>query len=91
MVELLLVSEGISSTEMRTSGPGSPKSNDWKLSSVMDDGAVEIRWASYDMGVRGDGNADDCVMEKGLMGGIEDGGRLSGPTSTGAKSLGRET
>ena len=59
MVELLLVKDGISSTDMRTSGPGSPISKDWKLSSVIDEGAVEIRCASYDMGDLGDGKADD--------------------------------
>jgi hypothetical protein len=42
IVELLLVNDGMS-IERRTSGPGSPISNDWKLSSVMDEGAVEMR------------------------------------------------
>lgn len=46
MVELLLVRDGISSTDIRTSGPGSPISNDWKLSSVIDEGAVERHCAS---------------------------------------------
>lgn len=54
----------------------------------MDEGAVEMRWASYDMGDLGDGNADDCVMEYGLMGASDAVGRLRGLTSTGARSLG---
>lgn len=87
MVELLLVRDGISSTDIRTSGPGSPISNDWKLSSVIDEGAVEIRWASYDIGDLGDGKADDCVIEYGLIGAKEAVGRLRGLTSTGANSL----
>jgi len=59
MVELLDVRDGISSTDIRTSGPGSPISSDWKLSSVIDDGAVEMHCASYDIGDLGEGNADD--------------------------------
>lgn len=59
MVELLLVRDGISSTDIRTSGPGSPMRSDWKLSSVIDDGAVEMHCASYDMGDRGEGKAED--------------------------------
>ena len=44
MVELLLVRDGTSSTDILNSGPGSPRSKDWNPpSSVMDDGAVEIR------------------------------------------------
>jgi hypothetical protein len=62
MVELLLVKEGMS-LEIRTSGPGSPMSKDWKLSSVTDEGAVEIRLASYDIGERGDGKADEGAIE----------------------------
>jgi len=88
MVELLLVRDGISSTDIRTSGPGSPINNDWKLSSVTDEGAVDMRWASYDIGDLGDGKAEDCVIEYGLMGASEAVGRLRGLTSTGAKSLG---
>jgi hypothetical protein len=91
MVELLLVRDGISSTDIRTSGPGSPMSSDWKLSSVMDDGAVEMHCASYDIGDLGEGNAEDCVVDHGLTGPKEAAGRLSGVTSTGAKSLGRKT
>jgi hypothetical protein len=64
MVELLLVNDGTSSTDIRISGPGSPRSRDWnEWSSVIEEGAVEIRCASYDMGDRGDGNGDwkvDC-------------------------------
>lgn len=69
MVELLLVSDGMS-LELRTSGPGSPMRRDWKWSSVTDEGAVEMRLASNDIGVRGEGKADDCV-EYGLMGANE--------------------
>jgi len=58
MVELLLVREGMS-LEIRTSGPGSPMRSEWKLSSVIDEGAVETRFASYDIGVRGDGKVDE--------------------------------
>lgn len=44
IVELLEVREGISSTDIRTSGPGWPRRRDWKLvSSLTDEGAVEIR------------------------------------------------
>jgi hypothetical protein len=43
IVELLLVRDGTSSTDMRSSGPGSPIKRDWNpFSSVMDEGAVEI-------------------------------------------------
>jgi len=67
IVELLLVKEGTSSTDILTSGPGSPKRRDWKaFSSVIDDGAVEMRWASYENGERGDGN--DEGMDRGLVG-----------------------
>lgn len=59
MVELLLVKDGTSSTEYLNSGPGSPSNSDWNpCSSVTDDGAVEIRWASYENGDRGDGKDD---------------------------------
>lgn len=47
MVELLLLREGTSSTDILSSGPGSPSSSDWNPpSSVMDDGAVDMRWVS---------------------------------------------
>ena len=47
MVELLLVREGTSSTDILNSGPGSPSSNDWNPpSSAMEDGAVDMRWVS---------------------------------------------
>jgi len=77
MVELLLVRDGMSSTEIRSSGPGSPLRRDSKLSSVIDDGAVDIRCASYDTGERGDGNDDDCVIEYGLAGASDEPGRSS--------------
>lgn len=47
IVELLLVREGTSSTDILNSGPGSPSSSDWKPpSSAIDDGAVDMRWVS---------------------------------------------
>jgi hypothetical protein len=47
MVELLLVREGTSSTDILSSGPGSPRRSDWNPpSSVIDDGAVDMRWVS---------------------------------------------
>lgn len=59
IVELLLVSEGTSSTDILSSGPGSPSSNDWNPpSSAMDEGAVEIRCVSYENGEQGDGKGD---------------------------------
>ena len=63
-VGLLLVSDGMS-LELRTSGPGSPMRRDWKWSSVTDEGAVEMRLASNDIGVRGEGKADEgeCVLD----------------------------
>jgi hypothetical protein len=87
IVELLLVKDGTPSTEIRTSGPGSPMSREWKLSSVKDEGAVEILCVSYETGVLGDGNDDDCVMEYGLIGASEEAGKCKGLTSTGERSL----
>lgn len=73
IVELLLVKEGTSSTDILNSGPGSPINNDWNaFSSVTDDGAVEIRCVSYEKGDRGDGK-DDCEAERGLVG-VRNGG-----------------
>jgi len=47
MVELLLVREGTSSTDILSSGPGSPSNNDWNPpSSAMEEGAVDLRWVS---------------------------------------------
>lgn len=90
MVELLLVRDGMSSTEMRTSGPGSPMSKEWKLSSVIDDGAVEMQCASDSIGDLGDGKAEECVKDHGLTGPVDAVGRFKGLTLTGAKSLGRK-
>lgn len=50
--------------DFRTSGPGYPISKDWKLSSVTDDGAVQMMLVSYDAGERGDGKAEDGVTEE---------------------------
>jgi hypothetical protein len=91
MVELLLVRDGVSSTDIRTSGPGSPMSSDWKLSSVIDEGAVEMQCASYDICDLGEGKAEDWVIDQGLTGPSDAVGRSRGLTSTGAKSLGRKT
>lgn len=58
------------------------------MSSVTEDGAVEIRFpSSYDIGDRGDGNEDECPIEYGLTGASEGVGRCKGLTSTGAKSF----
>jgi hypothetical protein len=62
-LEWLLEIEG-TSIDFRTSGPGSPISSDWKLSSVTDDGAVEMMFASYETGDRGDGKEDDWVTDE---------------------------
>lgn len=63
IVELLLVREGTSSTDILNSGPGSPSRRDWKPpSSAIDEGAVDIRCVSYENGERGDGK-DDWVVE----------------------------
>lgn len=64
MVEALDVSDGGTSIDNRTSGPGSPSRSDCRVvSSLTDDGAVEIRCASYDTGVLGDGNDDAWVRD----------------------------
>lgn len=43
MPSLECTRDGMSSTDVLSSGPGSPISNDWKaFSSAMDEGAVEI-------------------------------------------------
>lgn len=88
MVELVLVNEGTSNDIRTTSGPGSPISSDWKLfSSAIEDGAVEMRCASYDIGDLGEGNEDEWFVEKGLTGAIEGAGRFTEFISTGANDL----
>jgi hypothetical protein len=68
MVELLLVKDGTSSTDIRISGQGSPSHNGLKPgSSIMEDGAVESLCVSYDVGDRGEGNGDWSV-ELGVVG-----------------------
>ncbi|MCQ6513118.1 hypothetical protein NPN18_25455, partial [Vibrio parahaemolyticus] len=59
IVDEVLVKEGTPSTEIRTSGPGSPMRRERKLSSVNDEGAVEILCVSYDTGVLGEGKDED--------------------------------
>ncbi len=87
VVELLLVNDGTSSTDILNSGPGSPNNSDWKaFSSAIEEGAVEIRWVSYEYGERGDGN-DDCVVDRGLVGVGYGACKVRDLTSTGAKSF----
>ena len=57
------------------------------FSSVTDDGAVEMRCASTDIGDLGDGNEDAWLMAYGEMGIPEAFGKLRGLISTGARSL----
>lgn len=87
IVEVVLVKEGTSTDIRTTSGPGSPIRRDWKLcSSAIDEGAVEILWASYETGVRGDGNDEAWLMEYGLAVAVE-GAQSKGLTSSDARSL----
>lgn len=68
IVEFVLVTEEISIERRTTSGPGSPIRRERKLfSSVIDDGAVDIRWASYDTGEHGEGK-EEWLVEYGLIG-----------------------
>jgi len=88
IVDEVLVRDGTPSTEGRTSGPGSPMRRDRKLSSVKDEGAVDgILWVSYETGVLGDGNEEDCVIEYGLTGASEEAGSCIGLMFTGARSF----
>lgn len=88
MVELVLVNEGTSNDMRTTSGPGSPINNDWKLfSSAIDEGAVDMRCASYDIGECGEGNEDEWLVENGLTGTKDGAGRFIEFISTGASGL----
>jgi len=75
IVELLLVNDGTSSTDMRSSGPGSPSKRNWKFcSSVYEELAVDILCGSEENGDLGEGNGDgELVVDCGLVG-VRNGG-----------------
>jgi len=102
IVELLLVKEGTSIEIRTTSGPGSPMRRDWKSlcsaldegamerrceSSTNDEGAVETRRPSKDMGERGEAIDEPWLIENVLRGVNNGAGSLIELTSDNPESL----
>ena len=69
IVDLLLVKDGTSSTEMRMSGPGSPAKSEWWRFSATEDAAVPSRGVSREVWLTlnlGD-EKDEVVIVSGVL------------------------